>query len=136
MLHLTKVAVGCPDVEALARRHAERLAHDGRAYCLTRFMPTRSNELPGGSLFWIIKHTLVARQTITGLEMVETEWGTKCAIVLDPVPVPVLATPRRAHQGWRYLPADDAPRDLADAGGDLSAIPPTMMRELQSLWLV
>ena len=136
MLHLTKVAVGCPDFDALARRHAERFASDGRAYCLTRYRPKRAAELPGGSLFWIIRHTLIARQTILGLEMVDTEWGTKCAILLDAVPVPVMATPRRAHQGWRYLAADDTPRDLADAGGDLSAVPPAMMRELQSLWLV
>ncbi len=136
MLHLTKVAVGCADVEALAARHAERSADDGLAWCLTRYMPTRSRELAGGSLFWIIRHTLVARQAIAGFAMVETEWGTKCRIALEPAPVPVLATPRRAHQGWRYLAADDAPRDLADAGGDLAAVPPAMMRELQSLWLV
>lgn len=136
MLHLTKPAVGCADVAALAAHHAERFAQGGLAYCLTRYRPTRHAEVIGGSLFWIIKHTLVARQTITGLEMVDTEYGRKCRIALEPVPVPVLATPRRAHQGWRYLSEADAPPDLADAGGGLAAVPPAMMRELQSLWLV
>ncbi len=136
MLHLTKVAMGCRDVAALTARHAERAASEGAAYCLTRYRPKRFDEMTGGSLFWIIKHTLVARQTITGFDMVETEWGTKCRIALATTPVAVVATPRRAHQGWRYLAADDAPRDLTDADGDLTAMPPTMVRELAALWLV
>ena len=135
-LHLTKVAVGCGSVEALADRHAARAAHEGRAYCLTRYMPKRAEELAGGSLFWIIKHTLVARQAIVGLDMVETEWGTKCRIALATAPVPVLATPRRAHQGWRYLNGDDAPRDMTEADADLGAVPPAMLRDLAALWLV
>ena len=135
-LHLTKVAVGCASIEALAERHAARAAGEGSAYCLTRYRPTRAAELAGGSLFWIIRHTLVARQAIVGLDMVETEWGTKCRIALATAPVPVLATPRRAHQGWRYLSGGDAPRDLTAADGDASAMPATMVRELAALWLV
>lgn len=134
-LHLTKVAVGCADIAALAERHAARAASDGAAYCLTRYSPKRAPELAGGSLFWIIKHTLVARQAIVGLDMVETEWGTKCRIALATVPVPVVATPRRAHQGWRYLSADDAPPDLTGPP-DPDAMPPGMVRELAALWLV
>ncbi len=135
MLHLTKVAVGCASVAELTALHANRAAATGEAFTLTRFMPTRAAELAGGSLFWIIRHTLVARQAITGLSMVETEWGTKCRIALDPVPVPVRATPRRAHQGWRYLAAADAPPDAA-AATPLDALPPAMLRELAALWLV
>jgi hypothetical protein len=136
MLHLTKVAVGCVSVEALADRHALRAANEGQAYCLTRFMPKRAAELSGGSLFWIIKHTLIARQAIIGLDMVETEWGTKCRIALATAPVAVRTTPRRAHQGWRYLNGDDAPRDLTEGDADLDAVPPAMLRELAALWLV
>nr|WP_295658678.1 DUF1489 domain-containing protein [Polymorphobacter sp.] len=135
-LHLTKVAMGCTSVGALAERHALRAASEGQAYCLTRYMPRRAVELAGGSLFWIIKHTLVARQAIIGLDMVETEWGTKCRIALATEPVPVLATPRRAHQGWRYLNPDDAPRDMHEGDADLDAVPPAMLRELAALWLV
>ena len=135
-LHLTKVAVGCASVEALASRHAARAANEGVAYCLTRFMPKQAADLAGGSLFWIIKHTLVARQAIIGLDMVETDWGTKCRIALATAPVAVLATPRRAHQGWRYLAASDAPRDMAAGDADVAAMPATMVRELAALWLV
>ena len=133
MLHLTKVAVGCPDIETLARLQHERWGDD--ACSMTRFSPKRAEELIGGSLFWIIKHRLVARQEILSLAMVTTEWGVKCRIGLRPGPVPVQMMPRRAHQGWRYFDAADAPPD-AISGGDVDALPIGMVRELQSLWLM
>jgi hypothetical protein len=133
MLHLTKVAVGCPDIETLARLQQQRWGDDPCS--LTRFMPKRADELIGGSLFWIIKHRLVARQTIVSLAMVTTEWGEKCRIGLAPGPVPISIVPRRAHQGWRYMVATDAPAD-AHAAGDIDALPTGMVRELQSLWLM
>jgi len=133
MLHLTKVAVGCPDIETLARLQQQRW---GDAPCsLTRFMPKRADELIGGSLFWIIRHRLVARQTIVSLAMVTTEWGEKCRIGFGAGPMPISPVPRRAHQGWRYLAADDAPVDTI-AINDGDALPIGMVRELQSLWLM
>ena len=133
MLHLTKVAVGCPDIETLARLQQQRWGDDPCS--LTRFMPKRADELIGGSRFWIIRHRLVARQTIVSLAMVTTEWGEKCRIGLAPGPVPISIVPRRAHQGWRYMAATDAPADAA-AAGDVDALPTGMVRELQSLWLM
>lgn len=131
-LHLSKVAVGCPDIETLARFQQARW---GDAPCsLTRFMPKRAEELIGGSLFWIIAHRLVARQPIVSLEMVTTEWGTKCRIGLAGAPVPVVALPKRAHQGWRYLEAADAPPDFAAGDGD--ALPIGLVRDLQAMWLI
>ncbi|MEI6486550.1 MAG: DUF1489 domain-containing protein [Sphingomonadales bacterium] len=136
MLHLTKVAVGCRDIETLAARQAQWWG-EGKAGAHTRFMPKRAEELIGGSIFWIIAHQLVARQTIMSIAMVMTPWGEKCAIALEPGPVRVEARPCRAHQGWRYLAAADAPPDLVaggDQGGD--ALPAGLVRELQSLWLL
>ncbi|WP_426168578.1 DUF1489 family protein [Sandarakinorhabdus sp. DWP1-3-1] len=132
-LHLTKVAVGCPDIETLARLQRERWGDD--ACSLTRFMPKRAPELIGGSMFWIIRHRIVARQTILALDMVTTPWGVKCRIGLQPGPVSVAPVPRRAHQGWRYLGPKDAPAD-GDVAGDGAALPVGMVRELQSLWLI
>jgi hypothetical protein len=133
MLHLTKVAAGCPDIATLAARQAHWWG-EGRAGAHTRFMPKRANELIGGSIYWIIGHRLVARQTIIAIAMADTDWGPKCAIELVPGPVPVQAVPCRAHQGWRYLEAKDAPPDLA--AGDTQAMPAGLLRELQSLWLL
>lgn len=134
MLHLTKVAAGCRDVETLAARQREYWGEE--AASLTRFMPKRAEALIGGSLYWIIGHRLVARQRILAIAMVETQWGPKCRIALQPGPVAVQAVPCRAHQGWRYLADGDAPPDLTDAMADVDALPVGMLRELQSLWLI
>lgn len=107
-LHLTKVAVACASYDALADRMRGRAA-DGVVRIVTRYRPTRHAELIGGSLFWIIKHRLVGRQEILGFGESEDR---RCTIELDPRLMPVLGAPRRAHQGWRYLDAKDAPKDL------------------------
>jgi hypothetical protein len=131
-LHITKVAVGCGTLEDLQARLSGRAA-DGEVIVTTRYKPTRAAELIGGSLFWIVKHRLVTRQTIIGFA--ETEDG-KCAIRLDARPVPILAIPRRAHQGWRYLGAADAPGDIGGGAFDLSAMPPRLVEELSALALI
>ena len=46
MLHLTKVAAGCTDIETLAARQAHWWGA-GRAGAHTRFMPKRAEELIG-----------------------------------------------------------------------------------------
>ena len=136
MLHLTKVAAGCPDIATLTARQAHWWG-EGRAGAHTRFMPKRADELIGGSIFWIIGHRLVARQTILSIAMASTDWGLKCAIELQPGPVALVPRPCRAHQGWRYLAAENAPPDAGDGSDDgIAALPSGMVRELQSLWLL
>jgi len=129
-LHLTKVAVGCASLDALIARMEGR-ADRGAVRIVTRFRPTRHRELIGGSLYWIIKHRLVARQGILGFHDGEDR---RCLIELEAQPVPVRGIPRRAHQGWRYLPAGDAPADL---GGAVAAeLPAHLLQELSALALV
>jgi len=132
-LNITKVAVGCPDADALERRLTGR-AVEGETYVTTRYRPTRHAELIGGSLFWIVKHQLIARSTILRFE--EDERGHCLIRLADPI-VPVRVRPKRAHQGWRYLAESDAPADLG--GGetdDLAALPVGLVRELASLYLI
>jgi len=129
-LHLTKVAVGCASLDALIARMGGR-ADQGSVRIVTRFRPTRHAELIGGSLYWIIKHRLVARQAILGFHDGEDR---RCLIELEAQPVPVLGIPRRAHQGWRYLPAGDAPADLG--GTSAAELPPHILRELGALALI
>jgi len=131
-LNITKVAVGCEDVAALAIRTEGRTV-DGEAPVQTRYRPTRHGELIGGSLFWIIKHRLTVRQRILGFD--ETAEG-RCLIRLDPELVPVRAQPKRAHQGWRYLTAADAPADLNGEADDLATMPPGLVRALAELALL
>ncbi|WP_136162424.1 DUF1489 family protein [Sphingomonas flavalba] len=131
-LHITKVAVGCSGFEALAGRIAAR-ATGGTVDVTTRYRPTRHAGLIGGSLYWIIKHHLVARQTI--VDFVPVADAPRWIIRLESALVPVQAWPRRAHQGWRYLNDPDAPPDLAHAaGGD--ALPAAIRDELAALALL
>ena len=130
MLHLTKVAVGCASADALRERIAGRAAQ-GVVRITTRFRPTRHAELIGGSMFWIVKHRLVGRQEILGFAESEDR---RCLIELAPALIPVHPHPRRAHQGWRYLEATNAPPDLATT--ETEALPPRLMEELSALGLV
>ena len=66
-LHLTKVAFGCANLDAIRRRIDGR-AVNGEVRISTRMRPKRAGELIGGNLYWIVKHTIVA-----GLEIVRLE---------------------------------------------------------------
>ena len=92
----------------------------------------RADELIGGSLFWILKHQLIARTEILGFEEAE---GGKTNIVVSTGIVRVRPIPRRAHQGWRYLEAADAPADLASGDG-AGELPAEMVGELSKLGLI
>ncbi|MFM2128721.1 MAG: hypothetical protein RL477_267, partial [Pseudomonadota bacterium] len=74
-LHLLKLAVGCETVADLLRRQKERRAErkaNGEGpgtFHFTRNFPRQAEEvLDGGSLYWIIKGEIVARQRILGFE--------------------------------------------------------------------
>lgn len=132
-LHLSKVAFSCASVDTLARRQQARVA-DGVVPLVTRFMPKRADELVGGSLYWIVKHRLVARNRILGFAVRERDGRT--IIQLDPELVRVRLHPKRAHQGWRYLAAADAPLDLNGEPDGLDALPPALLGKLAGLALV
>jgi hypothetical protein len=131
-LNISKVAVGCATFEALRKRQLGR-EKEGFVPIVTRFRPTRADELIGGSIYWIIKHRLAARQTILGF----AEGKDRRTIIrLDPLLIPVKAVPKRAHQGWRYLSEEDAPKDFDGEDADLAELPPSMAIKLAALGLI
>jgi hypothetical protein len=96
--------------------------------------PKRAKELlDGGSLYWVIKRVIQARQTIVELEEFVDETGIKrCTIWLDREIIPTAPSPRRPFQGWRYLKAEDAPADLSvQTGGE--DLPDDLRRKLIEL---
>ena len=131
-LNISKVAVGCASFEALKRRQEGRL-RDGFVPITTRFRPKRADELLGGSIYWIIKHRIAARQTILGFADAEDR---RTVIRLDPNLVPVKAFPKRAHQGWRYLDTADAPQDFDGVNDGLAMLPPDLAAKLSALFLI
>jgi hypothetical protein len=128
---MTKVAFACRDLEMLQRRIAGRVV-DGEVRVVTRMRPKRSAELIGGSLYWIVKHRLLARQEI--LRFDDREDG-RIDIVCSADLATISPMPRRAHQGWRYLEEDDAP-SADDEGSGLETLPPRLYGKLAALALV
>jgi hypothetical protein len=131
-LNISKVAVGCASIDALRKRQQLRV-QGGVVPIVTRFRPKRADELIGGSIYWIVKHRITARQTIIGFA--ETE-ERRTIIQLDAELVPVRARPKRAHQGWRYLTAEDAPGDFDGSEDGIELLPPLMAAKLSAMALI
>ena len=132
MLNISKVAVGCASFEALKQRQEARLT-GGVVTVTTRFKPKRADELVGGSLYWIVKHRITARNTILGFAESEDR---RTIIRLEPRLVPVKAWPKRAHQGWRYLASADAPGDFDGDDEGVAALPADLAVKLAVLALI
>ncbi len=104
----------------------------------TRSFPKRADEIAnGGSLYWVIKGKIAARQELLDLRAVVDGAGiSRCNLVLQPDVIPVEPRPCRPFQGWRYLEGSDAPRDMRAIGKGAEAMPEEMRRELADLGLL
>ena len=137
MLHLQKLSVGTESVEGLAAWQAlgRSRTSDGFPRHVTRMWPKREAELlDGGSIYWVIRGVVLARQRLIRLdEHVGQDGIRRCAIVYDPELVRVAATPRRAFQGWRYLKSEDAPPDLTMQKAGEEALPADLSAKLAEI---
>jgi len=135
-LHLIKLSVGTESVDTLKTWQSNPKAQgkDGLPRHVTRMWPKREAELlQGGSIFWVIKGFIQARQKILRLdEVVRTDGIRRCGIVLDPKLIRTSSAPKRPFQGWRYLENANAPVDLPQdqANDDL---PPSLMAALADI---
>ena len=137
-VNLLKLCVGAETVEDLLHWQRQPRAHgpDGLPRHITRMWPKRAPEiLDGGSLYWVFKGVVLARQRIVRLDEVDRGDGIKrCALVLDPEVFRTEAQPRRPFQGWRYLAPKDAPRDLTlGRTADNENLPPKLLAALAEI---
>ena len=104
----------------------------------TRMVPKRADELlAGGSLFWVIRGAVMCRQTLLDVRpFIDKEGIGRCRLVLEPKLILVEPRSFRAFQGWRYLAAKDAPRDLDRAAPGAGKMPEELRRELRDLGLL
>jgi hypothetical protein len=141
-LHILKLCVGADSVEdledyiAMRHRRGGDFLIDGMPYHTTRMVPKREAEvLDGGSLYWVIKGNVQARQRIAAIRPFTGIDGIgRCNLVLDNEVVRTQWQPRRAFQGWRYLAAADAPADASSGGAE--ALPPDLRNQLAGLGLL
>ncbi|WP_439616829.1 DUF1489 family protein [Shinella sp.] len=143
-LHLIKLCVGADSIEDLREWVSERsliaiaAGMEPHSSHITRMIPKRDQELlDGGSLYWVIKGQVQARQPLLGLKsFTDVEGISRCELVLGPEVIETEYQPRRAFQGWRYLTDDDAPRDLKNMGDGTTDLPLELRRELAELGLL
>ena len=135
-VHLKKLSVGSQSLETLRAWQALRLSETGRLIHITRNRPRRVDEiLDGGSIYWIIKGVMSARQNIIDLVEVQRADGqVACGIVLSPELVATVPTKMRIFQGWRYFETEDAPADLTDPVDE--SMPPALLAELRELGIL
>ncbi len=144
-LHLIKLCVGAESVDdhaawisaMLERKRAAGLPAEQMH--TTRMVPKRGAELlNGGSLYWVIKGAVLARQRLLEIRPFQDIDGiNRCHLVLEPILVATRPQPRRPFQGWRYLTEQDAPADAPrfDAEGAAS-LAPQMREDLMELGLI
>tara|TARA_B100001750_G_scaffold237623_1_gene242986 strand:+ start:339 stop:782 length:444 start_codon:yes stop_codon:yes gene_type:complete len=112
------------------------------AFLTTRRTPTRANDMVnGGSVYWIIKRQICARQEIIDVQTLEDDEGKAyCRIVMSPAIMLTSPLSHRHIQGWRYLTPEKAPQDLrpfdpTDKNNNVE-IDPKMAEELAELGLL
>jgi hypothetical protein len=141
-LHLLKLSVGPESLADLARWQNARLKEKKKKrqplllQHVTRMTPKRADELlDGGSIYWVIKGHIVARQKLVDLKPVKKEGKPHCAIVYAPKLILVARRRHRPFQGWRYLQSKDAPPDITDPKSTKN-LPEALKVELADLGLL
>lgn len=136
-INLIKLCVGAERVQDLLDWQAETCLRwpDGLPRHITRMWPKRATELlNGGSLYWVFKGEVLARQRVLRLEEAQGSDGIlRCAIVLDPEVILTRTAPRRPFQGWRYLKPEEAPADLPDGHQAEDDLPDDLSRALAEI---
>lgn len=136
-LNLMKLCVGAESPDDLAAWQQMRFG-TGTASHVTRMWPKRDEELlAGGSLYWVFKGVMSARQRLIGLEeRIGADGIRRCALMLEPELIRVAAVPRRPFQGWRYLKGAEAPIDLPRGAADDTPLPADVAARLAEMGLI
>ena len=138
-LNIVKLCVGCEGIDALTAWHEANAGRwaAGTTEHVTRMWPKREAELlAGGSLYWVIKGEILCRQRLLRLEeRLGADGVSRCALVLDRQLIRTMSAPRRAFQGWRYLPAAESPADLPAGRQNDADLPPELARALAEIGL-
>ena len=138
-LHILKLCVGIDSVDHLRQSRAAQSPSGGHTPTrhVTRMWPKREAEiLSGGSLYWVIKGVVQARQTILRFdEIIGADGIRRCAIIMDSEIIETAPAPRRAFQGWRYLKGEDAPVDLPKSRASDDDLPADLATALADIGL-
>ena len=139
-VNLIKLCVGAQNVSDLYNWQKNRLIHrenleNPATFLITRMRPRRKNEiLNGGSIFWVIKGLILARQKIIGFDNFMSEDKIlKCKIILDRKIILTDAYHKKPFQGWRYFSHQEAPKDREIFSNDKNQLPLNIEKELSEI---
>ena len=120
-VNIVKLAVGVQSVEELILIQKRFLNQPGGQkskgfYHSTKLMPKKHEAIvESGSLYWVIKGVICARQKIVEIIKQEDLDGVKrCRIYLDNPIIKTTPIRKRPFQGWRYLKKNRTPPDIVD----------------------
>src|SRR5260370_41236516 len=110
-LHLIKLAVGCESVKELKSWVAQRMQAakqkglQRHQIHIPRMTPTRVEELlAGGSLYWVIRGEIAAREKILAIEPFRDRDGlVRCRLWMQPKGVARTPRPLRPFQGVAHF---------------------------------
>ncbi len=136
-INLITLSVGTDSVDGLQawQDRPRPKGEDPTPRHVTRMWPKREAELlNGGSIYWVIKGVIQARQRIIRLdETVRGDGIRRCALIFDAKLIRVENVTKRPFQGWRYLKPEDAPRDLAASRIREEQLPPQLSAALADI---
>ena len=144
-VNIVKLAVGIQSVEELAliqRRFLNQPEVDANRgfYHSTKLMPKKHEAIvKSGSLYWVIKGVICARQKIISITKQEDSDGIKrCKIYLNDSIIKTVPMRKRPFQGWRYLKRNKTPADITDTvtGTFDDDIPLEVQRQLLEVGLL
>ena len=144
-INIVKLAVGVQSVEELAliqRRFLNQptVQTSKGFYHSTKLMPKKHQAIVGsGSLYWVIKGVICARQKIVEIIKLEDPDGIKrCRIYLEDSIIKTTPIRKRPFQGWRYLKKNKTPADIIDpiTGTFHDDIPLEVQRQLLEVGLL
>ena len=144
-INIVKLAVGVQSVEELAliqRRFLNQLRDQTNKgfYHSTKLMPKKHEAIvESGSLYWVIKGVICARQKIVEIIKQEDPDGIKrCRIYLENSIIKTTPIRKRPFQGWRYLKKNNTPADIIDpvTGSFDDDIPLEVQRQLLEVGLL
>lgn len=139
-VNLIKLCVGAQNVSDLYEWQKNRLIHDKSlenhaTFFITRMRPKRENDiLKGGSIFWVFKGLILARQKIIGFDNFMSEDNIlRCKVILDRKIILTDPYHKKPFQGWRYFSQQEAPKDREIFSNEKTQLPLKIEKELSEL---
>ncbi len=144
-INLIKLCVGAENVSDLYNWQKNRIipkkignTKSSATFLVTRMRPKRETEiLNGGSIFWVFRGLILARQKILGIDKyIEEDSVLRCKIILDREIILTEPHQKKPFQGWRYLNQKDTPKDREIFSNTKTQLPLKIEKELSLIGIL